>query len=306
MAVPAFKEFLLPTLKRYGDSSEHTLGELLKSLGDDFGLSDTDRAEMLESGMQTRLHNRVAWAHVYLAKAKLLDRVARSRYRITEKGKKLLVSKPVEITPAFLRDNYPEFRDFASSASRATEGDTGASPPNDESASTPEERLEAGYQTLRLQLAQQLLDRIKTCSPAFFERLVIDLLVAMGYGGSRIDAGKAVGRVGDGGIDGIIKEDRLGLDAIYIQAKRWESSVGRPIVQAFVGALAGRKANKGVLITTSLFTQDAKAYVDGISQKVTLIDGAQLAEFMIDSGVGVTPAATYSVKRVDSDYFEEE
>jgi restriction system protein len=171
---------------------------------------------------------------------------------------------------------------------------------------TPEEILETTYQSLRNNLAQELLERVKKAPAKFFENLVVDLLVAMGYGGSRKDAGQVLGQTGDGGIDGIIKEDKLGLDVVYIQAKKWDGTVGRPTVQGFAGALMGKKANKGVLLTTSQFSQDAKGYAESIGQKIVLIDGEQLAQFMIDYGIGVTVQQSYTVKRVDLDYFGDE
>ncbi|MBC6937830.1 MAG: hypothetical protein DWB42_18655 [Chloroflexi bacterium] len=174
-----------------------------------------------------------------------------------------------------------------------------------ERTNTPEEILEASYQDLRTDLAKELLERVKACSPRFFEKLVVDLLLAMGYGGSRKDAGAAIGQSGDGGIDGIIKEDRLGLDIVYVQAKRWDGTVGRPVVQAFAGSLEGFRARKGVFITTSTFSKDAREYVERIEKKIVLIDGEQLAQFMIDYGIGVTEVATYTVKKADQDYFGE-
>jgi restriction system protein len=304
MAVPPFKNFLLPALKRYADGQVHSVKEVESKLADDLNLSEADREELLESGIQTRLHNRVHWAHSYLSKSKLIDRVERSRYRIAERGRQLLAEGLTEISPALLRELYEEFRKFVTPKTSTPDSTPSASRAEEDSG-TPEESLESNYMTLRSTLIQQLLDQVKSSTPAFFERLVVELLVAMGYGGSRADAGKAVGRSGDGGIDGIIKEDRLGLDAVYIQAKRWDSVVGRPVVQAFVGALAGRKATKGVLITTSGFSAEAKTYAESISQKVILIDGAQLADYMIEFGIGVTTTARYEVKRIDSDFFEE-
>jgi restriction system protein len=303
MPVPAFKDYLLPTLKSYSDGQTRKLSETVTPLADHFHLSDADRSEMLESGAQTRHVNRVAWAHVYLAKAKLLERVARAKYSLTGRGREVLGMSLAEITPSFLRQRFPEFATFATAHTNSQPG-SGSDTSEPEATKTPEEVLDGSYQTLRAELAAQLLDVVKQSSPAFFERLVIDLLVAMGYGGSRIDAGRAVGQSGDGGIDGIIKEDRLGLDAVYVQAKRWEGNVGRPVVQAFVGALAGRKANKGVLITTSGFSTDAKLYAETIPQKLVLIDGEQLTQYMIDFGVGVATASTYVVKKLDSDYFD--
>jgi restriction system protein len=177
----------------------------------------------------------------------------------------------------------------------------------DEGSETPEEILASGYLKLRKQLESDLLARVKLCPPDFFERLVVRLLTTMGYGGSLADAGRALGRSGDGGIDGVIKEDKLGLDALYVQAKRWDSTmVGRPEIQKFVGALHGKRARKGIFLTTSAFSKDAKDYADGLETKVILIDGSQLAELMFDYGVGVSTVNSYSVKRIDSDFFEED
>jgi restriction system protein len=199
---------------------------------------------------------------------------------------------------------YPTFNEFK--ALRATRAKTpDVADETDDAAATPEDLVEKGYEQLRRTLASDLLEKVKSCSPRFFERLVVDLLVAMGYGGSRQDAGKAVGQARDGGIDGIIKEDKLGLDAVYIQAKRWEQPVGRPVVQGFSGSLDPHRARKGVFITTSRFTDDAREYVDKIEKKIVLIDGEELAQLMIDHGIGVTDMATYTLKRMDTDYFEE-
>jgi restriction system protein len=303
MAIPQFKYFLLPVLSCYADGSEHSVGELITRLGDHFSLPESDRAEMLDSGIQTRLHNRVAWAHSYLSKARLIDRVGTSRYRVTDRGKELLTNPPDVLTPAYLSDRYPEFAAFVTPKQKSSNEPSLSTEREDEA--TPEEQLESAYKSLRTDLAQRLIDQVKRCSPAFFERLVVDLLVAMGYGGSRADAGKAVGQSGDGGIDGIIKEDRLGLDIVYIQAKRWEGNVGRPHVQAFVGALAGRQASKGVMITTSKFTDDAIRYANSVQQKIVLIDGDSVSNYMIDFDVGVTTSANFVVKKLDSDYFEQ-
>jgi restriction system protein len=304
VAVPDFQSLMLPLLKVLGDGDEHSLHEVIETLADQFGLIEEERRELLPSGRQAKLANRVGWARTYMKKAGLLESTGRGKFRINDRGLAVLRSDPAEINVKFL-EQFPEFQEFH----RGTSKD-GQSDPNDdatEKTRTPEEVLEAGYQNLRRDLAQELLDRIMGCSPEFFERLVVDLLVAMGYGGSRRDAGEAVGRSGDGGIDGIIKEDKLGLDAVYIQAKRWEGTVGRPAVQAFAGSLMGNRAGKGVFITTSQFTKEANDYVKGIQQpKIVLIDGEQLAQFMIDHDIGVADVATYRVKRVDLDYFGEE
>src|SRR5205085_3578467 len=246
-------------------------------LAEEFELSEEDRKQLLPSGSQQKFENRVGWAATYLKKAGLLESKRRGYYKISERGLQVLSKNPSTIDNSFL-SQFPEFVMFKT---RRTE--TNSTPESIIDVQTPEESLELGYQKIRDELASQLLERIKQCSPAFFERLVIELLVKMGYGGSRIDAGKAIGKSGDGGIDGIIKEDKLGLDVIYIQAKRWDgNSIGGPSVQQFAGALQGQRANKGIFITTSTFTDAARKYVAQIGSKIVLIDGEQLAQLMID------------------------
>jgi restriction system protein len=232
-----------------------------------------------------------------------LESTKRGVFKITQRGLEEVNKNPVRIDVNYLLQ-FPEFVEFrAIRNSGETEMAVDVSHVSDK---TPEEILESAYQRMRQELAGELLLAIKSCSPAFFERLVIDLLVSMGYGGSRIDAGSAIGKSGDGGIDGIIKEDRLGLDAIYVQAKRWENPVGRPEVQKFAGALQGHRAKKGVFITTSSYTKEAHEYVSKIDNKIVLMDGAMLSSLMIDNNVGVSPSVSYELKRVDSDYFVEE
>lgn len=266
-----------------------------------FKLSDEDKSELLPSGLQTRHINRVQWARTFLKKALLLESSSRGKVRILDRGIKVLSENLEEINNKYL-ERFPEFKEF-----RTYVKSDGIEPKiiTDESSQTPDEILEASYNNLRQELANELLDKVKSCSPKFFENLVVDLLVAMGYGGSRKDAGQAVGKGGDGGIDGIIKEDKLGLDVVYIQAKRWENNVGRPVVQAFGGSLMGKRANKGVMITTSKFSQDARDYVKNIEKKIVLIDGEELAQFMIDHDIGVYETANYVVKKMNTDYFEE-
>jgi restriction system protein len=302
MAVPAFNDYLLPVLRHTSDGAEHTIAELVEAIAKHFKLSDADMAEMLPSGTQARHQNRVYWARTYLAKAGLLDATGRGRFKITQRGQDLLATKPNRIDRNTLVQ-YPEFKAFSQQTGAAQPA---AAVTQQEDTETPEERLETTYQSLRSELAERLLAQVKKATPVFFERLVVDVLVAMGYGGSRVDAGRAVGQAGDGGIDGIIKEDRLGLDIVYIQAKRWENAVGSPAVRDFVGSLVGNSANKGVMITTSRFSKDAEEYARKIPQKVVLIHGVQLAELMMDFGVGVTTANTYTVKKLDLDYFGED
>jgi restriction system protein len=300
MPIPGFQDFMLPFLLALNDKAEHRVSDVRDILASQFKLTAEEREALLPSGNQAIFQNRVAWAASYLNQAGLLTRTGKGVYLITERGIAILKEGPKRIDIPFLT-RFPEFERFR----RRT-----ASPQKTDSAAVieidPAEALERNYLQLRETLSDDLLDRISNCSPAFFERLVVDLLVAMGYGGSRKDAGQTIGRSGDDGIDGMIKEDKLGLDAIYVQAKRWEGPVGRPVVQAFAGSLEGQRAKKGVLITTSRFSQDAKDYVNRIDKKIVLIDGEQLGSLIIDHGVGVANVNTYHVKRVDLDYFEEE
>lgn len=302
MPIPDYQSWMLPLLKLAADKKEHTLRGAVEDLADEFQLSEAERKELLPSGKQTIIHNRVGWSRTYMTKAGLLEATRRGCFRITERGLQALAEKPARIDIKWL-NRYPEFLEFKAIKREAPEQLPDLGIPEGE---TPEESLERSYEEIRGRLAGDLLDRVKASPSGFFEQLVVDLLVAMGYGGSTHDAGKALGRSGDGGIDGIIKEDKLGLDAVYIQAKRWDGTVGRPEIQKFAGALQGARARKGVFITTSAFTKDAEDYVTKIESKIVLIDGQRLCELMIDHGVGVTTAATYEIKRVDSDYFGDE
>lgn len=301
MPVPDFQTWLLPLLRRVDDGAVHKMSDLYEQLSVDLGLTDQDKEERLPSGAQQTYMNRIAWAKTYLKKAGLLSAPGRSQVQITSRGREVLKEGHSRITVSYLK-KFPEFLDFHSVKPPSTNSHTVET--SSEEDETPQESLERVYKQLEHELASDLLERVKQVAPSFFEKLVVDLLVAMGYGGSREGAGKTVGKSGDGGIDGVINEDRLGLDVVYIQAKRWEGSVGRPVVQAFAGSLEGVRANKGVLITTSSFTSDAQAYVRQISKKIVLIDGQQLSQYMIQYGVGVGVEARYEVKRIDSDYFE--
>ncbi len=302
MPIPDYQSIMLPLLKYADDGQEHSMREAIDALADEFALSVEERNRLSPSGQQTLFDNRVGWACTYLKKAGLLEATRRGYYRITERGREVVRQNPSHINTAFLRQ-FPEFVEFqqktrirADDSQNEESGDT----------QTPEEVIEAAYQKLRQGVAAELLQMIKDRSPAFLERLVIDLLVRMGYGGTRKDAGEAIGRSGDGGIDGIIKEDRLGLDIVYVQAKRWDGVVGRPEIQKFAGALQGQRARKGIFITTSTFSQDALEYAARIDSKIVLIDGNTLAQLMIDHNVGVALLAAYELKRIDSDYFTEE
>jgi len=265
-----------------------------------FNLSDQERNELLPSGQQAIFNNRVGWARTYLKKAGLIEAPRRAYNRITARGLDVLKQKPEKIDVSYL-SQFDEFREFK--ALRHEKTDETEIESNNK---TPQEVLESAYQKIRTELADSLLERLKICSPAFFERLVVEVIVKMGYGGTRQDAGKAIGKAGDGGIDGIIKEDKLGLDTIYIQAKRWENIVGRPEIQKFVGALTGQRAKKGLFITTADFSAEAKEFVSRIDTKIVLIDGEMLADLMIEHNVGMSTIAAYELKKIDLDYFAEE
>lgn len=307
MAIPDYQSLMLPLLRHITGGAEHSFRDVVETLVRKLNLSEEDVAQRLPSGKQTTLENRVGWARWYLLKAGLLDAPRRGWMRIAIRGQEFLGTDPASLDVRTLLQ-FPEFAEFyrpSTSSPRANGQPVAADIPGEAAAQTPKESLEASYQLLRGQLAQELLQRVKSASPRFFEELVVDLLVAMGYGGSRADAGRAVGKSGDGGIDGIIKEDRLGLDVICLQAKRWQETVGRPTVQGFVGSLIGRGARKGVMITTSQFSKEALQYASTLqNHSIVLVGGQELAELMIDHGVGVAIEATYTVKRLDLDYFE--
>jgi len=302
LAIPDFQTLMLPLLRLAADGAERTLAGSVDSLAVEFSLTPTDLAQLNPAGRARTFYNRVAWASSYLRAALLLDSTGRGRFRITERGASVLAKDPKRIDIQYLI----QFPDYRASRDRSTKGTGSAGLAVAPSAQTPEEEFESNYQILRGSVEHELITRVKAASPAFFEQLVVDLLVAMGYGGSPADAGKAIGQSGDGGIDGVIKEDRLGLDTIYLQAKRWEGNVGRPVVQAFVGSLAGHHARRGVLITTSDFSSDARRYVEAIEQRIILIDGTELVRLMFEFGVGVTPVGSpYVLKRVDLDFFDD-
>lgn len=291
---------MLPLLKLASDRQTHSLREAYEKIADEFDLSDEDREELLPSGTQQTYKNRIGWARTYLKKAGLLRSPKRGHFEITDRGIDELKTDPSEMSTAYL-NKYDEFRDFRTRNSEASN----ETPTVTATSSTPQEAIENSIEELNSQLAQELLDALLGSSPGFFEQVVVELLVNMGYGGSRKEAGQVVGRSGDEGIDGIIKEDRLGLEAIYVQAKRWENPVSRPEIQKFVGALQGQRARKGIFITTSRYTAEARDYVNRIENRVVLIDGEELARLMIEHDVGTTNVNVYRVRRIDSDYFEE-
>lgn len=307
MTVPDYQSVMLPLLEYASKSNgEISTGGAVDELAVSLSLTDEDLKQMLPSGIQQTFVNRVGWAATYMKKAGLLEATRRGYYRITQRDLDLLQKKPQKINVKVL-NQYPEFQQFQNlKGTRSGDKSKDIEGGLDSAGTTPSEALEKAYENLRDELAEDLLDRLKQTTPPFFERIVVELLVKMGYGGSRADAGKAIGRSGDGGVDGIIKEDRLGLDVVYIQAKRWDTNaVGRPDVMQFAGALQAQKATKGIFITTSRFTEDARGYVAQIGSKIVLIDGEQLAQLMIESDVGVSTVSLYPVKKIDSDYFDE-
>lgn len=304
--IPDYQTIMLPLLKTMSDEQTHKLRELIEILAVHFQLSEDEKKELLPSGSQAIFDNRVGWAKFYLEKANLLKTEKRGSYHITDLGQNFLKSNPTELRTKDLEE-FKAFKEFKQSINVKNEIDDTdqGNHENAESNKTPEEALEYAYQKLKNDLSRDLLDTIKNCSPSFFEKLVIDLLTKMGYGGSRKDAGKALGKSGDGGIDGIIKEDKLGLDTIFIQAKRWENVVPVREIRDFAGALLSKKARKGIFITTSSFPQSAYQFVNSIEHKIILIDGEGLTDLMFEFNVGLSTQSAYEVKKIDSDYFEE-
>lgn len=309
MPVPDFQTVMLPLLQYADDGEVHLLREAIEALANKFALTEQERQELLPSGRQAVFANRVGWARTHLFKAGLLQSPKRGFFQITDRGKSVLDSNPPRITMKLL-DQFLEYTEFRSMKrdGEAVITTLEKEPELDAALTkTPQELIELGYQQFRKALEIELLEQVKSCSPAFFEKLVVRLLISMGYGGSSGDAGQVTKRSGDGGIDGVIKEDKLGLSEIYVQAKRWEDSVvGRPEIQKFVGALHGHNASKGVFITTSKFSEDANRYATGINLKIVLVDGQKLAQLMVDHGVGVSTSEIYEIKKIDSDYFIEE
>lgn len=302
--IPDYQTLMLPLLRLVADGQEHTARGLVEKLADEFHVTDDERRELLTSGVQPVFDNRVGWARTYLKKAGLLESPRRATVVISELGRQTLAKNPDRIDTKFLRQ-FPSFLEFQSPSRNGTELEEDLTERN--SNQTPEESLDLAYQGIRKSLASELLNKVLELSPAFFERLVVELLVKMGYGGSIKDAGKAIGKSGDEGIDGTIYEDKLGLDIIYIQAKKWKgTNVGRPDLQKFVGALAGQGAKKGIFITTSDFTKDAIEYIPKNETKIVRINGEQLAQLMIDYNLGCTTQQVYEVKKIDNDYFGDE
>jgi restriction system protein len=305
MPIPDYQTLMLPVLKAAADGKEHKMKDIINQLSDVYKLTDEERKQLLPSEGAFIFDNRVHWARFYLKKAGYVNSLKRGTITISEKGLNLLSNPPENINLNYLK----QYSDFNNN----TKDDKISNVSTEENASlydinTPEEILDNAYIKIREALAQEIISKIISLSPNYFEKLVVELLVKMGYGGSLKDAGKVVGKSGDEGIDGTINEDKLGLDIIYIQAKRWKPGnvVGRPDLQQFVGALAGQGAKKGIFITTSSFTKDAKNYVPKNETKIVLIDGELLAQYMIDFNVGVSVHQSYQVKKIDNDYFDEE
>lgn len=307
MPIPDFQSIMLPLLKILADGKVYKYREIFEALVREFQVTEAERKEMLPSGQQEIFANRVGWAKTYLKKAGLIDSPQRATFVISEKGKEILSQNPARIDTKFLRQ-FPEFQEFTRVNKQNETITLESNLSTSDQEQNPEELLENSYQEIRQALATDLLSILRKLSPDAFEKLVVELLVKMGYGGSIRDAGKAVGKSGDQGIDGIIKEDRLGLDIIYIQAKRWadNNAVGRPEIQKFVGALAGQGAKKGIFITTSYFTQEALEYAPRNEIKIVLIDGEELSQLMIDYNLGVSTQKIYEIKRIDHDYFGDE
>ncbi len=305
MPIPDYQTLMLPVL-RFAATGEQRVADAAERIANDLGLSPAEREEMLPSGRQRLLHNRIHWAKFYMSKAGLVTSPKRGQFVATDAGRALLASNPAQIGVNELKE-YESFREFYSGQKSA---DVDAPPavivPSSETG-TPEEQIEAAYQAVQSALRAELLERIVQNSPAFFEQLIVDLLIAMGYGGSHKNAATQLGRSGDGGVDGVINEDRLGLDRVYVQAKRYaDTTVGRPDVQAFVGSLVGHGATKGVFVTTSTFSGHARDYVKHLAQRVILIDGDRLTDLMIEYGVGVRVSRRIEFKRLDEDFFAEE
>ncbi len=307
MPIPDYESIMLPLLQMAEKANEVSTKIAYEEMAQHFMLTEQEKKVLQPSGRMLLFNNRLLWAKHYLAKAGLLEAPKRAVFRITKRGREVLAEKPVKLDREYL-SKFPEFQEFIKRPQNKPQENSETRETQKELQSkTPNELMGEAYSQIREALADELLDKVKSCSPSFFEWLVVELLVKMGYGGSIQEAGKVIGKVGDGGIDGVIKEDKLGLDLIYIQAKRWENNVGRPQVQAFAGALQGVGAKKGILVTTSDFTEETKQYVkSNTTSKIVLIDGKTLADLMIDYDIGVSKVSSYEIKRLDSDYFSDE
>ena len=293
MTVPDFESLMLPILKFAEDQQEHSIYEAEEYLSKSFDLTDDERNQLLPSGRQRIFPNRISWARLYLKKAGLLVNPQRGYFRITEQGLQVLQQNPESIDSKFL--------------AKFSKSDFGSGTQDDQSLNaldaktkSPEDLMELGYKQIQTNLEQELLDTIKEKPPRFFENLITQLVEKMGYG-----SGRAVGRSGDGGVDGIIKSDELGLSEIYLQAKRWEENVQEPAIRNFAGSLESKKSKKGIFITTSNFSAGARKFIETIPSKIVLINGIQLAQLMIKHNIGVKPVNSYETKRIDYDYFSD-
>lgn len=304
MSIPDFQTLMRPLLELHLDGKEHINRELVDALAKQFSLSDEERKEMLPSGRAKTFDNRVGWAKTYISNAGLIESPRRSISTITTAGQRVLKEHSGAINLQFLA-KFPGIKSFREKKNESDSEQTSTPLNIAESSETPEEALDNAYLKIRRDIEQEIISKIMSNPPEFMERVIIDLIVKMGYGGNRKDAGEAIGRTGDEGIDGIIKEDPLGLDIIYLQAKRYEGTIGRPEIQKFAGALLGQHAKKGIFITTSNYSKEAKDFASKIDAKIILIDGPTLAKLMFEHGVGVSVNAIYEVKRIDTDYFEE-
>jgi restriction system protein len=302
--VPDFQTLMRPLLVQVEGGQARSISDIREALADEFQLTDEDLAERIPSGRVTKLQNRVGWAATYLYRCGLLERPRRAHYRITDRGRETLRDHPDRVDLDVLR----QFEEFAEFRRRSRDGETDGDGVGDrrggreQSDQTAEERIDAAYRELRTALVGELLDRVREERWDFFEDLVLDVLKAAGYGGPE-GATERLGASGDGGVDGVIREDALGLDLIYVQAKAWTNTVGRPDIQRFFGALHGKRASKGIFITTSNFSREAIEYAEGVTPRVILVGGERLAELMIDHGIGVSVEHRYEIKRVDLDYF---
>ena len=300
MAIPEFQSFMLPVMSLFSDNNIHTTTECINKAIEYFKLEGNDLKLTVPSGKQTLVANRVYWSLTYLKKSLLLDTVKRVEYKITDRGKYLLKTNPKRIDKKLL-SQYDEYRLFSNQDNESNIS-VNNNAKNDDI--TPEESIDNIYKKINEQLADDLLEIILENDPYYFERLVMDVLTKMGYGDSSNNSNVVTKKSGDEGIDGIINQDKLGLDKIYVQAKRWKDNVGRPELQKFVGALSAKKSNKGIFITTSDFSQEAKDYVKNLSHGIILINGKDLTKFMIDYNVGVQTSYSYAIKKIDNDYFE--
>lgn len=311
MAIPDYQTLMLPLLIIAGDGKEHRISEVVSQLARDYKLTESEVEELLPSGKQTIFGNRVHWAKTYLSQSKLVNNTRWGRFTITDRGRSVLAETPARIDRKFL-SRFAEFNTFVGNQKNATipiaAEQNEAEKTSENAAKTPDELLRSTIGEMEAALANELLSRILAATPAFFEQLIVDLLLAMGYGGSREGAGRAIGKSGDGGLDGVIDEDQLGLDRIYIQAKRYspDNPVSEPDIRGFSGSLGANKATKGVFVTTAYFTKPALDFAERTPHKIVLIDGKHLTRLMIRHNVGVRTAETLHIKKIDEEMFSDE